>query len=130
MPSASTGRYWLCSFLPVVPLQSLQRIIKPLVHNSVSFLQQHIREDLAQLTKILGKSVDETITIFHLVLSSLLKNTHQYPGQCKDNYLLYHICKLYQYFKGSSYLASLLIDHFQLAVAELIRKIQKLEACF
>lgn len=61
--------------------QSLQRIIKPLVHNSVSFLQQHIREDLAQLTKILGKSVDETITIFHLVLSSLLKNTHQYPGQ-------------------------------------------------
>uniref|UniRef100_A0A8B9MD47 RING-type E3 ubiquitin transferase n=1 Tax=Accipiter nisus TaxID=211598 RepID=A0A8B9MD47_9AVES len=59
--------------------QSLQRIIKPPVHNSVSFLQQHIREDLAQLTKILGKSVDETITIFHLVLSSLLKNIHQYP---------------------------------------------------
>ncbi|XP_074900257.1 E3 ubiquitin-protein ligase RNF213 isoform X2 [Buteo buteo] len=61
--------------------QSLQRIIKPPVHNSVSFLQQHIREDLAQLTKILGKSVDETITILHLVLSSLLKNTHQHPGQ-------------------------------------------------
>uniref|UniRef100_A0A8B9Z5U4 RING-type E3 ubiquitin transferase n=1 Tax=Buteo japonicus TaxID=224669 RepID=A0A8B9Z5U4_9AVES len=59
--------------------QSLQRIIKPPVHNSVSFLQQHIREDLAQLTKILGKSVDETITILHLVLSSLLKNTHQHP---------------------------------------------------
>ncbi|XP_052664198.1 E3 ubiquitin-protein ligase RNF213-like isoform X2 [Harpia harpyja] len=61
--------------------QSLQKIIKPPVHNSVSFLQQHIREDLAQLTKILGKSVDETIAILHLVLSSLLKNTHQHPGQ-------------------------------------------------
>uniref|UniRef100_A0A663EII0 RING-type E3 ubiquitin transferase n=1 Tax=Aquila chrysaetos chrysaetos TaxID=223781 RepID=A0A663EII0_AQUCH len=61
--------------------QSLQKIIKPPVHNSVSFLQQHIWEDLAQLTKILGKSVDETITILHLVLSSLLKNTHQHPGQ-------------------------------------------------
>ncbi|XP_050764641.1 E3 ubiquitin-protein ligase RNF213 [Gymnogyps californianus] len=61
--------------------QSLQKIIKPPVRNSVSFLQQHIREDLAQLTKILGKSVDETINILHLVLSSLLKDSHQHPGQ-------------------------------------------------
>ncbi|XP_030361798.1 E3 ubiquitin-protein ligase RNF213 isoform X3 [Strigops habroptila] len=61
--------------------QSLQNIIKPPVHNSVSFLQQHIEEDLAQLTKILGKSVDETVSIFHLVLSSLLKDPHQHPGQ-------------------------------------------------
>ncbi|XP_075025423.1 E3 ubiquitin-protein ligase RNF213 isoform X2 [Calonectris borealis] len=61
--------------------QSLQKIIKPPVHNSVSFLQQHIREDLAQLTKILGKSVDETINILHLVLSSLLKDPRQQPGQ-------------------------------------------------
>ncbi|XP_061232976.1 E3 ubiquitin-protein ligase RNF213 isoform X3 [Neopsephotus bourkii] len=61
--------------------QSLQNIIKPPVHNSVSFLQQHIQEDLAQLTKILGKSVDETINIFHLVLSSFLKDPHQHPGQ-------------------------------------------------
>uniref|UniRef100_A0A672UQ88 Uncharacterized protein n=1 Tax=Strigops habroptila TaxID=2489341 RepID=A0A672UQ88_STRHB len=60
--------------------QSLQNIIKPPVHNSVSFLQQHIEEDLAQLTKILGKSVDETVSIFHLVLSSLLKDPHQHPG--------------------------------------------------
>ncbi|NWU70212.1 RN213 ligase, partial [Pterocles burchelli] len=61
--------------------QSLQRIIKPLVHNPVSFLQQHIREDLAQLKKILGKSVDETINILHLVLGSLLKDPQQHPGQ-------------------------------------------------
>ncbi|NWI27850.1 RN213 ligase, partial [Sula dactylatra] len=61
--------------------QSLQNIIKPPVHNSVSFLQQHIQEDLAQLTKILGKSVDETICILHLVLGSLLRDRHQHPGQ-------------------------------------------------
>ncbi|NXW63922.1 RN213 ligase, partial [Eurystomus gularis] len=61
--------------------QSLQKIIKPLVPNSVSFLQEHIQEDLLQLTKILGKSVDETINILHLVLSSLLKDPHQHPGQ-------------------------------------------------
>uniref|UniRef100_A0A669PUC8 RING-type E3 ubiquitin transferase n=2 Tax=Phasianus colchicus TaxID=9054 RepID=A0A669PUC8_PHACC len=59
--------------------QSLRNIIKPPVHNSVTFLQQHIQEDLAQLTRILGKSVDETINILHLVLSSLLKDQH--PGQ-------------------------------------------------
>ncbi|XP_074967750.1 E3 ubiquitin-protein ligase RNF213 [Phalacrocorax aristotelis] len=61
--------------------QSLQNIIKPPVHNCVSFLQQHIREDLAQLTKILGKSVDEIICILHLVLGSLLRDPHQHPGQ-------------------------------------------------
>ncbi|KAK0676637.1 RN213 ligase, partial [Pygoscelis papua] len=61
--------------------QSLQKIIKPSVSNPVSFLQQHIQEDLAQLTKILGKSVDETINMLHLVLSSLLKDAHQHPGQ-------------------------------------------------
>ncbi|XP_042658256.1 E3 ubiquitin-protein ligase RNF213 isoform X2 [Tyto alba] len=62
-------------------LQSLQKIIKPPVHNSVGFLQQHIWEDLAQLTKILGKSMDETINILHLVLGSLLKDPHQHVGQ-------------------------------------------------
>uniref|UniRef100_A0A8C3GM39 RING-type E3 ubiquitin transferase n=1 Tax=Cairina moschata TaxID=8855 RepID=A0A8C3GM39_CAIMO len=61
--------------------QSLQKIIKPPVRNSVTFLQQHIQEDLAQMTKILGKSVDETINILHLVLSSLLKDPHQHSSQ-------------------------------------------------
>ncbi|NXH11877.1 RN213 ligase, partial [Bucco capensis] len=61
--------------------QSLQNIIKPLVDNPVSFLQQHIQEDLAQLMRILGKSVDDTINILHLVLSSLLKDPYQQPGQ-------------------------------------------------
>ncbi|XP_040438107.1 E3 ubiquitin-protein ligase RNF213 isoform X1 [Falco naumanni] len=61
--------------------QSLEKIIKPPVKNSVHFLQQHIQEDLAQLTIILGKSVDDSVNIFHLVLSSLLKDPHQHPGQ-------------------------------------------------
>ncbi|KAM6245288.1 E3 ubiquitin-protein ligase RNF213 [Porphyrio hochstetteri] len=61
--------------------QSLQNIIKPQVRDPVSFLQQHIQEDLAQLTRILGKSVDETINILHLVLCSLLKDPHQHLGQ-------------------------------------------------
>uniref|UniRef100_A0A803YCM8 RING-type E3 ubiquitin transferase n=1 Tax=Meleagris gallopavo TaxID=9103 RepID=A0A803YCM8_MELGA len=61
--------------------QSLRNIIKPQVRNSVTFLQQHIQEDLAQLTRILGKSVDETINILHLVLSSLLKDQHPEQGK-------------------------------------------------
>ncbi|XP_074397014.1 E3 ubiquitin-protein ligase RNF213 isoform X2 [Zonotrichia albicollis] len=60
--------------------QSLGRMIKPTVDDVVSFLQQHIQEDLAQLTRILGKSVDDTINILHLVLSSLLQAPRRQPG--------------------------------------------------
>ncbi|XP_038013112.1 E3 ubiquitin-protein ligase RNF213 isoform X2 [Motacilla alba alba] len=61
--------------------QSLGGMIKPAMDNVVSFLQQHVQEDLAQLTRILGKSVDDTINILHLVLSSLLQAPQQQPGQ-------------------------------------------------
>ncbi|XP_053850563.1 E3 ubiquitin-protein ligase RNF213 [Vidua macroura] len=61
--------------------QSLGSMIKPTVDDVVSFLQQHIQEDLAQLTRILGKSVDDIINILHLVLSSLLQAPQQQPGQ-------------------------------------------------
>ncbi|XP_058708338.1 E3 ubiquitin-protein ligase RNF213 isoform X2 [Poecile atricapillus] len=61
--------------------QSLGRMIKPAVEDVVSFLQQHVQEDLVQLTRILGKSVDDTISILHLVLSSLLQAPQQQPGQ-------------------------------------------------
>lgn len=56
----------------------------------VSFLQQHVQEDLAQLTRILGKSVDDTINTFHLVLSSLLQAPQQEPGQRKKSRLPCH----------------------------------------
>ncbi|NWR35860.1 RN213 ligase, partial [Tachuris rubrigastra] len=61
--------------------QSLGKIIKPRVHNMVNFLQEHIQEDLEQLTKMLGKSVDETINTLHLVLDSLLQDPYQHPSQ-------------------------------------------------
>ncbi|NWX91096.1 RN213 ligase, partial [Nothoprocta pentlandii] len=61
--------------------QSLEEMIKPPVQNPVSFLQQHIQEDLAQLTQVLGKSVDETVNILHLLLDSLLKDPHQHQNQ-------------------------------------------------
>uniref|UniRef100_A0A8C3EPZ3 RING-type E3 ubiquitin transferase n=1 Tax=Corvus moneduloides TaxID=1196302 RepID=A0A8C3EPZ3_CORMO len=60
--------------------QSLTMMIKPAVDDVVSFLQQHIQEDLAQLTRILGKSVDDTMNIVHLVLCSLLQAPQQEPG--------------------------------------------------
>lgn len=65
-------------------------MIKPRVDDVVSFLQQHVREDLAQLTKILGKGVDDTVNIIHLVLSSLLQAPQQQPGQCKKSQMPYH----------------------------------------
>ncbi|NXA77003.1 RN213 ligase, partial [Thryothorus ludovicianus] len=61
--------------------QSLGSMIKPTVDNVVSFLQQHVQEDLARLTRILGKGVDDTINIVHLVLSSLLQAPQQQSGQ-------------------------------------------------
>ncbi|XP_039566699.1 E3 ubiquitin-protein ligase RNF213-like [Passer montanus] len=64
--------------------QSLGRMIKPTVNDVMSFLKQHIQEDLAQLTRSLGKSVDDTINILHLVLSSFL----QAPQQQQDHGLV------------------------------------------
>ncbi|KFP69204.1 E3 ubiquitin-protein ligase RNF213, partial [Acanthisitta chloris] len=71
--------------------QSLRRMIKPPVRDAVSFLQEHVQEDLAQLTRILGKSLDETINILHLVLSRLLQDPQQHldqwPVQFNDDVL-------------------------------------------
>ncbi|NWI95929.1 RN213 ligase, partial [Pitta sordida] len=61
--------------------QSLNRMIKPRVRDVLRFLQEHVQEDLEQLTRILGKSVDETINTIHLVLGSLLQDPPQRPGQ-------------------------------------------------
>uniref|UniRef100_UPI0040389A17 E3 ubiquitin-protein ligase RNF213-like n=1 Tax=Callospermophilus lateralis TaxID=76772 RepID=UPI0040389A17 len=54
-------------------------IIKPPVSDPKGFLQQHIRRDLEQLTKMLGKSVDETTHVVHLMLCCLLKEQHPLP---------------------------------------------------
>nr|XP_034361931.1 E3 ubiquitin-protein ligase RNF213 [Arvicanthis niloticus] len=57
--------------------QALMSIIKPRVHDPQGFLRQHIQRDLEQLTKMLGKSADETTHVVHLILRSLLKEQHQ-----------------------------------------------------
>lgn len=45
------------------------------------FLQQHIRQDLEQLTRTLGRSADEAINAVHLVLRSLLGRQRHPSGQ-------------------------------------------------
>ncbi|XP_060127041.1 E3 ubiquitin-protein ligase RNF213-like [Zootoca vivipara] len=67
--------------------QSLLQIIKPPVPDPVSFLMQHIHKDLEQLMNTLGKSADETTSVVHLILCSLLKERHQQTSQCKENSL-------------------------------------------
>ncbi|XP_029401804.1 E3 ubiquitin-protein ligase RNF213 isoform X4 [Mus pahari] len=57
--------------------QALAVIIKPLVPDPQDFLQQHIQRDLEQLTKMLGRSADETIHVVHLILSSLFRKQKQ-----------------------------------------------------
>uniref|UniRef100_A0A2K6KPV1 E3 ubiquitin-protein ligase RNF213 n=1 Tax=Rhinopithecus bieti TaxID=61621 RepID=A0A2K6KPV1_RHIBE len=60
--------------------QALINIIKPPVRDPKGFLQQHILKDLEQLTKMLGHSADETISVVHLVLRRLLQEQHQLSG--------------------------------------------------
>ncbi|XP_047563764.1 E3 ubiquitin-protein ligase RNF213 isoform X1 [Lutra lutra] len=60
--------------------QALLNIIRPPVQDPRGFLQQHIRNDLQQLTRTLGKTADETVTVVHLVLCSLLPGQHHRIG--------------------------------------------------
>ncbi|XP_011788597.1 PREDICTED: E3 ubiquitin-protein ligase RNF213 [Colobus angolensis palliatus] len=60
--------------------QALINIIKPPVRDPKGFLQQHILKDLELLTKMLGHSADETISVVHLILRRLLQEQHQLSG--------------------------------------------------
>ncbi|KAM4802762.1 E3 ubiquitin-protein ligase RNF213-like [Urocitellus parryii] len=66
--------------------QDLINIIKPPVSDPKRFLQQHIHRDLEQLTKMLGKSADETTHVVHLMLRCLLKEQHLLPNQRHLNF--------------------------------------------
>lgn len=68
--------------------KSVLQIIKPPVQDPLSFLLQHILKDLEQLMNTLGKSMDETTNVVHLILCSLLKDHHQHVAQCKKSGLL------------------------------------------
>ncbi|VTJ81101.1 Hypothetical predicted protein [Marmota monax] len=63
------------------PVLTVINIIKPPVGDPKGFLQQHIWKDLEQLTKILGKSAEETTHVVHLMLCWLLKEQHPLPDQ-------------------------------------------------
>lgn len=63
------------------PSQAVINIIKPPVRDPRGFLQQHIRQDLEQLTRTLGRSADEAINAVHLVLRSLLGRQRHPSGQ-------------------------------------------------
>uniref|UniRef100_A0A8C8Y9V8 Ring finger protein 213 n=1 Tax=Panthera leo TaxID=9689 RepID=A0A8C8Y9V8_PANLE len=52
--------------------EAVINIIKPPVRDPRGFLQQHVQQDLEQLTRTLGRSADEAINAVHLVLRSLL----------------------------------------------------------
>ncbi|XP_073901038.1 E3 ubiquitin-protein ligase RNF213 isoform X4 [Castor canadensis] len=66
--------------------QALINIIKPRVIEPKDFLQQHIQRDLEQLTKVLGKSADETTHTVHLALRSLLNAGHPVASQRPLNF--------------------------------------------
>lgn len=61
--------------------QALAGIIKPPVTDPGAFLQQHVQRDLEQLMKTLGKSADDTASVVHLVLRSLLEERHRPSGR-------------------------------------------------
>ncbi|XP_029417237.1 E3 ubiquitin-protein ligase RNF213 isoform X2 [Nannospalax galili] len=66
--------------------EALMEIIKPQVQDPQGFLQQHIQRDLEQLTKMLGKTADETTHVVHLVLCRFLKEQHPVFGQRTLNF--------------------------------------------
>ncbi|XP_067280905.1 E3 ubiquitin-protein ligase rnf213-alpha isoform X2 [Pseudorasbora parva] len=61
--------------------QSVMQIIKPAVLDPCHFLMAHLLKDMEQLSKALGKGVDDTVSTIHLTIHSLLEphQTSQWP---------------------------------------------------
>ncbi|XP_067222276.1 E3 ubiquitin-protein ligase rnf213-alpha-like [Chanodichthys erythropterus] len=61
--------------------QSVLQIIKPAVPDPGPFLVAHLLKDMEQLSRALGKGVDETDSTIHLIIHSLLEphQTRQWP---------------------------------------------------
>ncbi|XP_029944702.1 E3 ubiquitin-protein ligase rnf213-alpha-like [Salarias fasciatus] len=57
--------------------QSISAIIKPPVGDTGAFLLAHLREDMKHLIRSLGKGTDDTISVFHLLINSLLEPQQQ-----------------------------------------------------
>uniref|UniRef100_A0A4W3K881 RING-type E3 ubiquitin transferase n=1 Tax=Callorhinchus milii TaxID=7868 RepID=A0A4W3K881_CALMI len=58
--------------------QAVAQLIKPQVPQAMPFLGLHIERDFQQLMKSLGKSIDETANVVHLLLCNLIQQ-----NQCK-----------------------------------------------
>ncbi|XP_043106269.1 E3 ubiquitin-protein ligase rnf213-alpha-like isoform X2 [Puntigrus tetrazona] len=61
--------------------QSFRQIIKPAVLDPGKFLMAHLLKDMEQLSKALGKGLDDTVNSIHLTICSLLDphQTSQWP---------------------------------------------------
>ncbi|XP_042198225.1 E3 ubiquitin-protein ligase rnf213-alpha isoform X2 [Callorhinchus milii] len=59
--------------------QAVAQLIKPQVPQAMPFLGLHIERDFQQLMKSLGKSIDETANVVHLLLCNLIQQ-NQFPG--------------------------------------------------
>ncbi|XP_029944697.1 E3 ubiquitin-protein ligase rnf213-alpha-like isoform X2 [Salarias fasciatus] len=57
--------------------QSISAIIKPPVGDTGAFLLAHLREDMKHLIRSLGKGTDDTISVVHLLINSLLEPQQQ-----------------------------------------------------
>ncbi|CAB1317918.1 unnamed protein product [Coregonus sp. 'balchen'] len=62
--------------------QSILQIIQPPVQDACEFLIGHLLKDMDQLTKVLGKGTDDTVTTVHLIVRSILEPppTTQWPA--------------------------------------------------
>lgn len=65
-------------------VQSVMQIIKPAVLHPGPFLMAHLLKDMEQLSRALGKGVDDTVNTIHLTIHSLLE-PHQ-TSQCKSSH--------------------------------------------
>ncbi|KTF71742.1 hypothetical protein cypCar_00049524, partial [Cyprinus carpio] len=61
--------------------QSVRQIIKPAVLDPGPFLMAHLLKDMEQLSRALGKGLDDTVSSIHLTIQSLLDphQTSQWP---------------------------------------------------
>ncbi|XP_026134867.1 E3 ubiquitin-protein ligase rnf213-alpha-like isoform X3 [Carassius auratus] len=61
--------------------QTVTQIIKPAVRDPAGFLMSHLLKDMEQLSRALGKGVDDTVNTIHLTIHSLLEphQTLQWP---------------------------------------------------
>ncbi|XP_050960325.1 E3 ubiquitin-protein ligase rnf213-alpha-like, partial [Labeo rohita] len=67
--------------------QSIKQIIKPAVPDPGPFLMAHLLKDMEQLSKVLGKGLDDTVSTIHLTIHSLLEpcQPSQWPAPYDKN---------------------------------------------